>query len=137
MQQPVDPSVKLPRPIVLVVDDDPAIARLVSLCLGDDFEVVTANDGSEALMREEEFHPDAIVLDLEMPGIDGPSLYRELRRRGETEPVLILSAYGARRIARELGAEDAMEKPFVPDELLRRVRALVDSSTNSSSNRAS
>jgi DNA-binding response OmpR family regulator len=119
---------KSSRPVVLVVDDDPAITKLVSLCLRDeDFEVVTACDGSEALVREDEVQPDAIVLDLEMPGMDGASLFRELRTRGETEPVLILSAYGARRVARELGAEDAMEKPFDPDELVSRVRTLVQS----------
>lgn len=113
-----------PQPIILIADDDPAIAQLAQFSLRDEgFEVVTAGNGSEALALEDEVSPDLILLDLEMPGLDGASVFRELRARRHNEPVLIISAHGARRAARTLGAQDALDKPFDPDELVERVRA--------------
>jgi DNA-binding response OmpR family regulator len=111
---------------VLVVDDDPAISHLITVYLEDQgITVATAGDGLEAIEREDEVHPCVIVLDLELPRMDGPTFFRQIRSRGSQEPVLILSAYGAKRMARELGAEDALDKPFDPDELVRRVRRLM------------
>jgi DNA-binding response OmpR family regulator len=67
---------------------------------------------------------DAIILDLQMPVMDGPSMYRELRALPCATPVLLLSAYGAKNAQLELGAEAAMDKPFDPFTLADRVRAL-------------
>jgi DNA-binding response OmpR family regulator len=89
------------------------------------FDVRLAENGRAALEAIAEQAPDAVVLDLEMPEMDGRTLIRELRERGIDVPVLIVSAYGARAAGRELGAP-AMDKPFNPDELLTAVRELVD-----------
>ena len=112
--------------IVLAVDDDPAILELLKLTLTDEgFTVASARNGAEALISCEEVCPDVIVLDLEMPVMDGRTFYRELRQRGNVTPVLLLSAHGARAALRELGAEGAIEKPFDPYALGRRLRSLV------------
>lgn len=119
---------ELPPPRILVVDDDPALRDLLSEYLAaNGFEVRTVDDG--AAMREalDDSMPDAIVLDLMLPGDDGLSLARELRMRSEI-PILMLSARGEeidRVIGLEVGADDYMRKPFGPRELLARLRALL------------
>jgi DNA-binding response OmpR family regulator len=111
---------------VLIVDDDASLRRMLRLTLLDGgFDVRLAENGRAALEAIAEQAPDAVVLDLEMPEMDGRTLIRELRERGIDVPVLIVSAYGARAAGRELGAP-AMDKPFNPDELLTAVRELVD-----------
>lgn len=111
---------------VLVVDDDAAILRLVSLALvSEGFEVVVAQDGVEGLDQIDANEIDVVVLDLQMPRMDGRAMYHEMRSRGCTLPVLILSAYGAERARRELGAEAAMSKPFDVDELIDCIRTLL------------
>jgi DNA-binding response OmpR family regulator len=116
------------KPVVLVVDDEPGVTSLVMLTLQDEgFEVLTAADGLAALESIERREPDALVLDLNLPGMDGWTLFRALRARHVDVPVLILSACGARDAQRELGAEDALDKPFDVDELARSVGRLVAS----------
>jgi DNA-binding response OmpR family regulator len=111
---------------VLIVDDDASLRRMLRLTLLDGgFDVRLAENGRAALEAIAEQAPDAVVLDLEMPEMDGRTLIRELRERGIDVPVLIVSAYGARAAGRELGAP-AMDKPFNPDDLLTAVRELVD-----------
>lgn len=115
-------------PVVLVVDDDPPLRRMLSLTLRDGgFSVVPADNGQAALdlLTSDDTLPDAIVLDLEMPVMDGRAFFRELRSRGIDVPVLLVSAYGARAAQRQLGAEGALDKPFNPEELIRRVRSLL------------
>lgn len=105
---------------VLIVDDDPRIMSLVRLTLLDEgHRVRTAHDGVEGMAEVEAEPPDAIVLDLEMPVMDGRAFFRALRSAGNDSPVLVLSAYGAHQARRELGAEAALDKPFEPQELLR------------------
>ena len=112
--------------IVLAVDDDPAILELLTLTLTDEgFTVASASNGAEALASYEDVRPDVIVLDLEMPVMDGRAFYRKLRERGDSTPVLLVSAHGARAALRELGADGAIEKPFDPYALGRRLRSLV------------
>ena len=89
------------------------------------YRVALASDGEEALRLASEMHPDAIVLDLEMPRLDGRAVFRELRQRGVRAPVIILSANGAHVARQELAAEAAMDKPFDPFELLRRLQRLL------------
>lgn len=111
---------------VLVVDDDPIVRRLVRATLADEgYEVAVASDGEEALRLASEDHPDVIVLDLEMPKLDGRAAFRELRTRGVRAPVLILSANGAHSARQELAADAALDKPFDPFELVRRLERLL------------
>jgi DNA-binding response OmpR family regulator len=113
---------------ILVVDDDPALCELLSDYLGESgFTVATAGDGNA--MRRALTHgmPDAIVLDLMLPGEDGLALARELRTHSEV-PILMLSARGEeidRVVGLEVGADDYLAKPFSPRELLARLRALL------------
>ncbi|HWO93151.1 MAG TPA: response regulator [Dehalococcoidia bacterium] len=115
---------------VLVIDDDPDMRRLLRFALNDfGFQVTTAENGAEALAQlEEGAHPHAIVLDLEMPRMDGRAFYAELRRRGIDTPVLVLSAYGAERAARELKLRFALAKPFDLEELVQTLRNMIGGS---------
>jgi CheY-like chemotaxis protein len=113
-------------PSILVVDDDPAVIRMVRLSLiTDGFNVSTANDGLEGLERLEAASYDLIVLDLQMPRMDGRAFFREMRSRGYETPVVILSAYGADVARNELKANGAVSKPFDPDDLSAVVRRLI------------
>lgn len=115
-------------PRILVVDDDPGMRTLLEAYLGDSgFAVDTAADGAAMWQRVAAGMPDAIVLDLMLPGEDGLSLARRLR--GESNvPILMLSARGEeidRVVGLEMGADDYLPKPFSPRELLARLRALL------------
>jgi len=103
---------------VLVVDDDAgvrAVADLVLTLTGN--EVCDAANGLEALAVLSKRPVDLLVLDLEMPEMDGWTTFQEARREGYEGPILILSAHGAAKAARELGAEASVSKPFDPEEL--------------------
>ncbi len=114
------------HPRVLVIDDDPALLRMVKLMLREDgFEVITANNGREGVADAIACPPEAIILDLAMPKMDGWKCYHELRSRNVDAPVLILSAYDARAAQRKLGADAYMVKPFDVDALVERVSELV------------
>ena len=113
---------------ILVVDDDPDLLELLSGFLaGNGFAVSAARDGREMRLRIAERAPDLIVLDLMLPGEDGLTLARELRRTSDV-PILMLSARGEemdRVVGLEVGADDYLAKPFSPRELLARLRALL------------
>ena len=113
---------------ILVVDDDPELRSLLTGFLtSSGFVVASAGDGHEMRARIAEQPPDAIVLDLMLPGEDGLTLARELRRHSEV-PILMLSARGEevdRVVGLEVGADDYLAKPFSPRELLARLRALL------------
>ena len=112
---------------VLVIDDDASMARMMAMSLRmEGFRVATAANGLEGLAQIEREKPDAIVLDIAMPVMDGRTFYRELRSRGVETPVLVVSAYGARNAAMELQAQGFMPKPFHPDELSEKVRRLIE-----------
>jgi len=115
-------------PRVLVVDDDPALLELLTDYLGaSGFQVEAAADGVQMRARMAQAWPDVLVLDLMLPGEDGLSLARELRRHSDL-PILMLSARGEeidRVIGLEVGADDYLAKPFGPRELLARLRALL------------
>lgn len=112
---------------VLIVDDDPHILKLISLYFEKDgFEVQTAGDGESALSLFAEKKPDVVLLDLMLPGKSGFDVLRELRKSSSL-PVLILTARGDtfdKVLGLELGADDYVEKPFEPKELLARVKAV-------------
>jgi len=89
------------------------------------FEVTIAEDGVKGLEEMDRDGFDLVVLDLQMPRMDGRTLFRQIRSRGFVLPVLILSAYGAESARRELKADAALDKPFDTDVLLESVRSLV------------
>jgi two-component system, OmpR family, response regulator MprA len=114
---------------ILVVDDEPAVREAVERALRlDGYDVVLAADGGEALITLDQRPPDAVVLDVLMPRIDGLELCRRMRLRGDRTPVLMLTARDAvsdRVAGLDAGADDYLIKPFALDELLARVRALL------------
>jgi two-component system alkaline phosphatase synthesis response regulator PhoP len=113
---------------VLVVDDDAKTVELVRLYLKrDGYRVLTAYDGIEALRLAREGHPDLIVLDLMLPGIDGLEICRTLRAESDV-PVIMLTAKTTdqdKLVGLDLGADDYVTKPFSPRELAARVRAVL------------
>jgi two-component system, OmpR family, alkaline phosphatase synthesis response regulator PhoP len=115
-------------PRILVVDDEPKIVRLVRDYLEHaGFTVIVARDGNEALMRIRSEHPDLVVLDLGLPGIDGLDVTRSLRRDSGV-PLIMLTARDSetdRVLGLELGADDYLTKPFSPRELVARIRAVL------------
>jgi two-component system response regulator MprA len=113
---------------ILVVDDDPHILSVVSRGLHfEGYDVQTAADGPEALRIARENPPNAVVLDVMLPGMDGLDVCRRLRR-GTNVPILMLTARDAvpdRIAGLDSGADDYLVKPFDFDELLARIRALL------------
>lgn len=113
---------------VLVVDDDVKTVELVKLYLNrDGYRVLTAHDGIEALRLARESHPDLIVLDLMLPGIDGLEVCRRLRSESDV-PIIMLTAMTTEEDklkGLDLGADDYVPKPFSPRELAARVRAVL------------
>jgi len=111
-----------------VVDDDPGLRKLLSDYLTDaGFEVALAGDGEQMRREIARGMPDAMVMDLMLPGTDGLALTREVRA-SSTVPILMLSARGEeidRVVGLEVGADDYLAKPFSPRELLARLRALL------------
>ncbi|MFI9332550.1 response regulator transcription factor [Kitasatospora sp. NPDC052868] len=114
---------------LLVVDDEPALRDALESSLAfEGYEVATATDGYEALESVERDKPDLVLLDIMMPRMDGLTAVRRMRSRGDTVPVLMLTArdaVGDRVTGLDVGADDYLAKPFELDELLARVRALL------------
>jgi two-component system, OmpR family, response regulator MprA len=115
---------------ILVVDDERAVRDSLRRALElQGYEVELASDGTEALERlAANGQPDAVVLDILMPGIDGLEVCRQIRRRGYSIPVLMLTArdaVGDRVEGLDAGADDYVVKPFALEELLARIRALL------------
>jgi two-component system alkaline phosphatase synthesis response regulator PhoP len=113
---------------ILVVDDEPHIVRLARDYLERaGFTVATAGDGPSALRQARAGHPDLVILDLGLPGLDGLDVARALRRES-TVPIIMLTARtdeSDRIVGLELGADDYVTKPFSPKELVARVRAVL------------
>ncbi len=114
--------------LVLVVDDEPKITRLAQDYLArNGFRVLTAADGPSALHLFRRERPDFVVLDLNLPGMDGLDVARTLRKESDV-PLIMLTARvdeADRLIGLELGADDYITKPFSPRELVARVRAVL------------
>jgi two-component system response regulator MprA len=117
------------RSKVLVAEDDRAVREAVERALTfEGYDVITARDGAETLSAVLTDKPDAIVLDVMMPHIDGLEACRRLRARGDATPVLMLTArheISDRVEGLDAGADDYMVKPFALEELLARLRALL------------
>ncbi|MEV6068879.1 response regulator transcription factor [Nocardia sp. NPDC052001] len=114
---------------VLVVEDDPNVrSTLDQLLRFEGYRVLLADDGLTALATLEADRPDLAVVDVAMPRMDGLSLCRALRRRGDRLPILVLTArhqVGDRVAGLDAGADDYLAKPFDTEELLARLRALL------------
>jgi two-component system, OmpR family, response regulator MprA len=119
------------RPMkILVVDDERAVRESLKRALElEGYQVDMAGDGSEAIVQlDTGDQPDAVVLDVLMPNVDGLEVCRHIRRTGSTLPVLMLTArdaVGDRVAGLDAGADDYVVKPFALDELLARVRAML------------
>ena len=113
---------------ILIVDDDENIAELISLYLNKEcFDTVIVHDGIEAISAFQEQHPDLILLDLMLPGMDGYQVCREIRTKSNV-PIIMLSAKCEtfdKVLGLELGADDYLEKPFDTKELVARVKAVL------------
>jgi CheY-like chemotaxis protein len=108
-----------------MLDDDPALVRMAELALTiEGFRVSTAGDGLAGLACLEAQSFDAIVLDLQMPRMDGRTFLRTIRERGINTPVVIVSAYEPGQARAQLDAEAFIKKPFEPEMLVEVVVTL-------------
>ena len=126
---------------ILVVDDDQAVRDSLARSLQySGYEVTSASDGLEALARLSALRPDAVIMDVMMPRLDGLETTRMLRSTGNDVPILVLTARDAvndRVDGLDAGADDYMAKPFALDELLARLRALTRRSKPTAEEQAS
>jgi two-component system response regulator MprA len=123
---------------LLVVEDETSVREALRRALAlEGFEVEVARDGAEGFRAAESRSPDAIVLDVMMPGFDGLEVCRRLRELGNRTPILMLTARDAvsdRVAGLDAGADDYLVKPFALEELLARLRALLRRSGSDGTN---
>lgn len=116
---------------ILVIEDDPLILKLITQTLQRvGYEVVTAMDGSEGLRIAQEVHPQLVVLDISLPGLDGYQICHYLRNSPATVnlPIIMVTAMSRpsdQRRGFENGADDYLPKPFALSELVTRVQSLL------------
>jgi DNA-binding response OmpR family regulator len=114
---------------ILVVDDEPdLLAELAPLLERTGYAVSTAEDGTSGLEKIEALKPDLVVLDVMMPRMDGREVLRQLRQAGNWTPVILLTRVGApteRALSLQEGADDYLNKPFEPLELIARIQAIL------------
>lgn len=114
---------------ILIVDDEPAVREALRRSLAfEGYGTEDAVDGLDALARMESYAPDLVVLDVQMPRMDGLTAARRIRASGSTVPILMLTArdtVGDRVTGLDAGADDYLVKPFELDELFARIRALL------------
>ena len=117
------------RSTILLADDDPTIAdSLAPFLERAGFHVLVVSDGVSALEKAQAHHPELIILDVLMPRMDGREVLRRLRRSRIWTPTILLTQVGEaseRALALEEGADDYLNKPFDPHELLARIRAVL------------
>lgn len=124
---------------ILVVDDDPAIRKMIQTYLEkNSYSVMTADNGSDALLVTKEAHPDLVLSDAEMPGLDGHSLVRVLKKETSTQSIPLMLMSGARieenniLAGFESGADDYILKPFSLPVLVARIEAVLRRYENAS-----
>ncbi|MEU0718994.1 response regulator transcription factor [Streptomyces lavendulocolor] len=114
---------------ILIVDDEPAVREALRRSLAfEGYGTDVAVDGADALARMDAYAPDLVVLDVQMPRMDGLTAARRIRAAGSTVPILMLTArdtVGDRVTGLDAGADDYLVKPFELDELFARIRALL------------
>jgi DNA-binding response OmpR family regulator len=113
---------------ILVVDDEERIRSLVSSYLrAEGYEVAESGTGEDALARARDLHPDLVVLDVRLPGIDGFEVLREIRRRSDVYVIMLTARTEEvdKLVGLSVGADDYLTKPFSPRELVARVKAVL------------
>jgi len=111
---------------VLVVDDHPKVLRFIEIDLKlCGFKVITTTSGSEALELVKSAKPDIVLLDIIMPGMDGFEVLRRLRDFTQLPVIAFSASPGNYHEAVRLGADDFMPKPFQPEEMVKRIEALL------------
>lgn len=114
---------------ILVVDDEASIVKLIQYNLEKaGYDTITASDGERAVAIATEQHPDLIVLDLMLPGMDGMEVCKEIHKLKVTIPIIMVTARNDeidKVLGLELGADDYITKPFSPRELVARVKAVL------------
>jgi len=113
---------------ILVVDDEERIRSLVGSYLrAEGFEVAESGSGEDALVRARDLHPDLVVLDVRLPGIDGFEVLRELRKRSDVYVIMLTARTEEvdKLVGLSVGADDYLTKPFSPRELVARVKAVL------------
>ncbi|MFI1374838.1 response regulator transcription factor [Streptomyces longwoodensis] len=114
---------------ILIVDDEPAVREALQRSLAfEGYDTEVAVDGADALDKAPRYRPDLLVLDIQMPRMDGLTAARRIRGAGDTTPILMLTArdtVGDRVTGLDAGADDYLVKPFELDELFARIRALL------------
>ena len=112
---------------VLVVDDEPNFQTFVKIILKDRFEVISCHSGEDAFRVLKFEKPDIIALDIVMPGLDGLSVIKKLKKNENTKniPVIFLSVIDKAKKAYELGAVDYLLKPFEKPQLLRSIERAI------------
>jgi two-component system response regulator MprA len=114
---------------ILIVDDEPAVREALQRSLAfEGYDTQVAVDGADALEKATAYQPDLVVLDIQMPRMDGLTAARRIRGAGDTTPILMLTArdtVGDRVTGLDAGADDYLVKPFELDELFARIRALL------------
>ncbi|MEU0220129.1 response regulator, partial [Streptomyces sp. NPDC006265] len=113
---------------ILIVDDEPAVREALQRSLAfEGYGTEVAVDGADALDKAAAYRPDLVVLDIQMPRMDGLTAARRIRATGDTTPILMLTArdtVGDRVTGLDAGADDYLVKPFELYELFARIRAL-------------
>jgi signal transduction histidine kinase len=130
--KPVELGKRGRRPVALVADDEPDMRRFLRSQLDQEYDVLEAADGIQAMEKATQFLPDIILLDMMMPEMDGLAVCQELRKREDTAavPIILLTARADEETkfnALELGANDFLAKPFSSTELHARIKNLVES----------
>jgi DNA-binding response OmpR family regulator len=118
---------------ILLADDDADLLDVTAYALRrEGFAVIVAKDGAQALRRWQQEHPDIVVLDVNMPQLDGFDVCRQIRDAGTTPVILLTALNQEEQIVRgfEAGADDYVTKPFSPRQLAMRLRAIWRRSTN-------
>jgi len=119
-------------PTILIIEDEPELVKVLRSYLEQaGFNVLTAYRGDSGLSTWEHKRPDLVILDLNLPGMDGLDLAREIRRKGDTPLIMVTARVEEtdRLIGLELGADDYIPKPFSPREVVARVRAVLRRAT--------
>lgn len=115
------------RPCILVVDDHPKVLRFIEINLKlHGFEVITTVSGEEGLALLREGKPDILLLDIIMPGVDGFEVLRQARSFTQLPVIAFSASSGNYQEAMRLGANDFVTKPFEPDEMVRRIKGLLN-----------
>lgn len=117
------PPVTAGQKRILLVEDEPAIRDILTVCLSDDYDVVSACDGQQALSLLDRASVDLVVLDMKLPVLDGSGVLKAMQQRGDEQPVIVIS--GDHDFAGIKGAAACLRKPFALEKLERAVdRAL-------------